>query len=204
MDGITVYLKPTKALRRRLLANHLMPGLVLVVNGVDALLGGERKSPALIFLNFFAGGLLFATVIYEMKKAGSQEHKAVGWVEIFAGAVLVVEGVNHFHPNKGFQPAVLYWAVGLATVLMGVFHSRVSRLRRAVLDETGSLIRTSPFHKLQMRWESVSSIDFDDSRMKVASKDGRVRKISLRMVENRAEVEVTFKGHAARNGIGEG
>lgn len=107
MDKTTVYLKPTKELKRRLLANHLLPGIVLIFTGLDALLAGERKNIFLILLNFLAGGLLFATVIIEMKRAGTVQHRAVGWVEIFAGLVLIVEGANHFHPDKGFQPAVL-------------------------------------------------------------------------------------------------
>ena len=54
-------------------------------------------------------------------------------------------------------------------------------------------IRISPFRKLQMNWEEVAVIDFQNSEMRVTTKEGRERKISLRQVENKEEVKAIFK-----------
>ncbi len=194
MPAQTIILKPTRFRRRALAVNHALPGVLLVLDGIGTLAEGRGEHLPLAAAGIIAGAAVLATVGRELAARVEAEHRTVGWIDVFAGIVLVVEGANHFHPDKGFQPAHLYALVGVATSLKGLFHARLARWRRITFDEAGITGRLSLFRSVRLRWSDVASVvESGDRVLAVIGPDESRRTINLRGVENVALVKEAFR-----------
>jgi len=194
--GSTTYLAPTRQLRFRLMLNHLVPGAILVYAGIGAL--REEGRLLLALAEIIAGGGVLGASVAELIKPAHGEREAVGWVEVFAGLMLMVEGAHVHHPGRWFQPALFYVAAGVATIGIGLGYSRLPRRRRMVLDDDGFLIVTSTFHRMKQSWDEVAGYDWSAPKLRVMTRDGRSHSINLGLVANRDEVVRTFAGRAER------
>jgi hypothetical protein len=192
MNEITIHLKPTERFRRTQMLNHALPGVVLFVTGLATLLGDDSNHTWNPWLNIFAGSAVIATIVYEFKFVKQGTHKLVDWVDIFAGIVLNVEGINHLHPGKWFQPGVLYILIGMATIVKGILHSKVPQVRRITFDDKGFSAQSSLFRKLELRWENLSAGYIEGTKIRLATKDAKLHTINLRRVENKEEVFSAF------------
>jgi len=195
-------LVPTSAFRRRMMMNHAVPGLALLLLGVEALTGGGEAHVASGWLNIAAGGAVIVAIARELRKKSSGGHSLVAWVDILAGCVIIVEGVNHFHPNKGFQPAYLAWLTGVLTILLGIFHQKVSAVRRITLGEKAFSFRTRLLRRSFVSWNAVDSIQARGNGLEFQIKEGKRRSLSLRNVENARQIRDAFHDEAASRGIG--
>jgi uncharacterized membrane protein YuzA (DUF378 family) len=173
--------------------NHLLPGVILLFSGVSVLMGDETEHIRLPWLNIIVGFAALVIIIYEFKFSHSKKHTAVNWVDIIAGFVLLLEGINHYHANKIFQPALFYVAIAIATCGMGIFHAKIARLWRLEVDDDGFFIRIAPFKKVQMKWTNISSMKFGDSSIEIVTTRNKRAKIPLRQVGNKEEVTGIFK-----------
>jgi uncharacterized membrane protein YobD (UPF0266 family) len=173
--------------------NHLLPGVILLLSGIGVLMGDESEHIRLPWLNILVGLAALVIIIYEFRFSHSEKHTIVNWVDIVAGFVLLLEGINHYHPNKIFQPALFYIIIAVATCGMGIFHARIARLWRLEIDETGFFIRLSPFKKVKMKWADISSMKFGDSSINIVTTGNRRARIPLRQIDNKEEVTGIFK-----------
>ena len=201
MDNRVIFLQPT-ALRRKIEHfNHLLPAVLLIVGGYEALAGETHERMLSPWLNISVGIVLLFSVVYEMRKKKNGHDRFVNWMDIVAGLVLLTEGVNMYHPNKIFQPAYGYLLVGVFTIGKGIFHTKFPHGRKIVFRDDGFSARTSPFVRVRLSWENVSSITIDPTSIRFTIQKNRSRTLGLRRVENRNEVISAFVKQAQSLGI---
>ncbi|MFI5250870.1 MAG: hypothetical protein ACHQQQ_00435 [Bacteroidota bacterium] len=189
MNQQILFLKPTKRQQRARMLNHLIPGVLLLFTGVDELTGGRTEHISLPWLNIIIGLSATILIVYELKYSHKRKHSIVNYVDIVAGFILLLEGINHYHPNKFFQPALFYVIIALATILMGIFHHQMRNLHQLVQDDEGFTFRNSPFFKFRMRWKDIVAITIGDRLITLTTHDNRKHKINLRRIENREEIK---------------
>jgi hypothetical protein len=192
----SVLLHPTRMLRLRLSMAHAVPGLVLVLTGITGL--REEGLHPLPIAEVAAGAAVLIAVARELRRHGDGGHGAVGWVEIFAGLMLMVEGWHAHHPGAGFQPGTIYGIAGLLAIGVGIAYPRIPRIRKLVLDDERFHIRTSPFRRLGMPWRDVETFETGPREIAVRTREGKRHSIDLGLVENRAEVVRLFAEWAKR------
>ncbi len=183
----TILLKPTLKQKRAMMINDAIPGFLLLVNGIMGL-GEETREGQYALLNIIAGIAMFLALVYEMRRKYSTGHKMVFWFGVITGLVLMIDAMNKWNERKIFQPALFYYLIGLFTVIRGLYHTRFPSARRLVITDEGFLLRTSPFRKIQIKWDDLETITMEDKVLIVTCKSGEIRKISLRRVESREEV----------------
>ncbi len=194
----TLYFKPTRRAKLARSFNHVIPGVVLLLLGIESLMHRDTEHLAFALLSIGAGAAVVISFAREMRQSAHAEPHGVNWVDIFAGIVILLEAWHKYKPEKGFQPATLLMLVGVITFLIGIFHAKLARLARLTCNETGFFSRTSPFHKLELLWKDIAAVQSDDSSIKITTKNGRHRKISLRKVENKNAIADFFNQHWRR------
>ena len=197
----TIPFLPTRVFERRMKLNHVVPGVALLALGLEALSGSGDEHVASAWLNIVVGAALVITVVREVKGKSPAGHSVIGWVDILAGCVIIVEGVNHFHPHKYFQPAYLYWLTGLLTILMGVFHKKISGVRRITFGDKALSIRRL-FFSTSIPWNAIASVRVEPRAFVVRTKDVAERRCSLRNVENIDQVREALRIEATERGVG--
>ena len=188
MPENTIYFHPTKKVKFARAFNHLVPGVLLLLMGIESLSHGDSEHLVFAVLGIGAGAALIISFIRDMRQSAHAKHHGVHWFDIFAGVVIGLEAWHKYKPEKGFQPATLLFIVGVVTFLMGIFHGKLSQFARLTCDENGLLARTSPFHKLQLAWEDVAAVRAANNAIQITTTNDERRKINLRRVENKNEV----------------
>jgi len=199
MPKSTIYFQPTKKLKFARAFNHLVPGALLLLIGIESLSHGDSEHLVFALLGIGAGAALIISFIRDMRQSAHAAPHGVHWFDIFAGIVIGLEAWHKYKPTKGFQPATLLFIVGVLTFLLGIFHGKLSRFARLTCDENGFVTRPSPFHKLQLGWKDIAAVQVENNAIQITSVNGENRKISLRRVENKNEVMDFFKAHWQKN-----
>jgi hypothetical protein len=187
-----IRLRPT---RRFLLAqriNHAVPAVTLLLAAVEGLGGGPHKSVWLIALDVIAGGGLLLVLIREMRSTGEAPHARASIIELLAAVVVFLEGVHRYNPQKGFQPAWMYFVMAVATLVIGLLHHRIAAMVQAVFTSEGFAIKTRPIRSLRMDWREVAALERQGDSLVVRATSGRTRRINLRTCANRDEVFAAF------------
>lgn len=201
MSENTIYFHPTKKVKFARAFNHLMPGVLLLLMGIESLSHGDTEHLVFALLGIGAGAALIISFIRDMRQTSHAGHHGVHWFDIFAGIVIGLEAWHKYKPEKGFQPATLLFIVGGLTFLLGLFHGKLSRFARLACNKNGFLARTTPFHKLQLAWKDIAAVQTADNAIQITMANGEARKISLRRVENKKEVVDFFKTNWRKNKI---
>lgn len=198
-------LHPTRRLRFRLSLVHAGPGLVVLLAGLGAL--GEAHGPHahgpawMPWLMIAAGAGVLGSIAWELATHHPHRHSPVGWSEVFAGAMLIVEGVHVHHPHDPVQPAYGYFLAGALAILIGLNHSRLAGLRRLTLDERGFEARLGPWRALAARWDALAAVARDGDALVVTVRDGGVERLALDEAENRDEAFALLRAAATRHGV---
>jgi hypothetical protein len=201
MEKTVIHFTPTLRARRARMLNDGLPGLLLLLTGLDGITSPGGEHYEIGWLNILVGGALIAVTVFEWRKNASVPETLINKMDLFAGVVLFVEGLNRYKPWKGFQPSYGYFFIGVLVAVKGLVHSKLPVVRRMVLDGEGVAARTSPVRKLSLRWTDISSIAIGDSAIEFQLREGRIRRLGLRRIENRAEVAAALTDAAGRNGI---
>jgi len=201
MPENTIYFQPTKKVKFARAFNHLVPGMLLLLIGIESLSHGDDEHLVFALLGIGAGAALIISFIRDMRQSAHAAPHGVHWFDIFAGIVIVLEAWHKYKPEKGFQPATLLFIVGVITFLIGIFHGKLSRFARLTCDENGFLVRTSPFHKLELAWKEVAAVQAANNAIQITTANDERCKISLRRVENKNAVVDFFKVHWQKNKI---
>jgi uncharacterized membrane protein HdeD (DUF308 family) len=193
LDHTTIIsLKPTLARKRAIMINDALPGIILLINGISYW-GDDSPHGKFAVLNILVGVAVLIAFRLELKH--ESKHKVVSWFDIIAGIVLMVEGINHYHGGKIFQPAPFYFLIGAFVVIRGVFHSRFPTIRKLMFNEEGFILRPNPFRRLRMKWKDLTSCTIDKNTIKIKAKDGKIYRVNLRRTENREEIFNALKTH---------
>jgi len=195
MTSETLHLKLTASARLRQHRSHLTPALMLIITGGQALLHGEHEHMWVDLLSVALGLTLMVAFTREFRRKSGHHHGRVGWFDVIAGLVIMMEGFEKIHPGKWFQPGTLLMTVGAVTVLIGFQHQRLPKLRRLKCTDQGFSIRTRPFAWLSMPWERVEGIELEDTRLIIRRAGTTPRRFNLSRIENRAEVAEMLRRH---------
>jgi hypothetical protein len=188
MTSETLHLTLTDRARRAQHASHLTPAVMLIVLGVQELMGGEREHLWLDLLGIVLGFALLIAFKREFGRKGGHSHSRVGWFDVLAGMVIALEGYHKLHPGRWFQPGTVLMIVGAVIMLIGFQHHRLPQLRRVICTDEGFSIRTRPFVWLTMRWRDVAGIELEGNRLMIGQENGSHRSINLRRIANRDQV----------------
>jgi hypothetical protein len=187
-------LRPTLARKRRMMINDVLPGIILLINGIAELMEPVDQWRYAI-LNVAVGVAVLIVFRMELKHESSTKWKSVLWFDVFAGIVLIVEAINDHHPGKIFQPALFYFLIGLVVVIRGIFHTQFPTLRKLTCDDSGFILRPNLFRRYKFLWNKVAALEIVSYTLQIKTTDGRTSNINLRRVENRTEILETMKKH---------
>jgi hypothetical protein len=123
-----VKLHLTQRRKRALLINDTYPGFMIAVAGVSMLQSGQWN--VLGIANIIAGAALVRFGVKEWRSSAGEESHGIQWFDVFGGVVTILDALAIYKPWKGFQPAWLYFAVGLAAITKGVFGIKFPNFRR--------------------------------------------------------------------------
>ena len=158
-----------------------------------------------------AGALLvsIARELWQLRSAEPAEHKQhpgarIGWVNLFAGLALVLEGVQKI----GAGSKLIHWPYFLQAMIslgFAFFGDRFERFRarwRVLrLDGTGMHFRLNVIRRFHVARSDIASLEIDGRRATVLTHAGRRRRIALVRLENAAEVEAALRAWAKAAGV---
>jgi hypothetical protein len=200
MEETIILLHPTKARLRAQLINDSLPGILLLIKGLDAVMNDDIANQWLPYVNIAVGVSLIISVARELRIKDTQ-HRIVRWFDILAGIALIIEAANHYHPNKIIQPANGYFLIGAISIVRGVFHTRMPHLRRMIFSHEGVHATLSPFKRIHFEWKDITSLHIEQSRIRIGTRDRGDHIIQLRKIENAVEVKSALKEYATNSGI---
>ena len=179
-------------------ARHVLVGLLLELSGYQSVVEGHHAS-WLDVVAIGSGLLLLVAFVIELRQSRSAQahhHGGVGWVDIFAAAVTLVEAAHLQHKGKVGLP-IAYGFVALLLLAVGLMHGRLRQLRRLVVDEHGFDIRLAPWSRVRLRWADVAGLQSGGRVVTVTTTAGRVHRIDLRDAAQADAVIAALERHAA-------
>jgi uncharacterized membrane protein HdeD (DUF308 family) len=189
-------LKPTLKQKRKMIINDAFPGMILLINGIAELMDpAEHENYAL--LNIIVGIAVIIAFRIEWKHGSSEKQKTIKWFEVIAGIVLIVEALNHFHTGKIFQPALIYFLIGIVIICRGIFHKQSITIRKLTCDNTGFILCLNMFLIYKMHWKDIAALELVKETLHIKTVKGKMYNVNLRRVENRDEIFETMKKYIA-------
>ncbi len=207
MDTFTVPLEMSRFQRVEKLQTLLyFPfGFALITGGFDHIRAGGLARILLGGLGIACGMMLFFLIVFTWRRLSARERITLGWLEAFAGLVLLAQALTRPHPGTGFHPSYAGICLGLATLAQGVFAARLGarRARRRAIhfNPLGFSARMSRFHHLDLTWKSLQRVRASERVIEFETGEGRAHRINLKGVDNRTEVLAAFLAQASQNGI---
>lgn len=188
---------------------HAIPSFIVLSDGLDHLqhspqgvdlaLGGAEVLVAVLVMGSVARGFrnLFA-------KRASNEHAEAAhhldWIDIFLGAMLLVEAFAKFHATARLPRATILLGVVLITV--GILHGRIAKWgdRRLQLqvDDTGISVPGRFLRRLTLAWPEVAEITIGPATARVIAVDGRDQSLDLSDAINRDAIRQLLTEAKAR------
>lgn len=201
MKSETIYLEPTKIRERAQMVNTILPGVIVLMEGLSNLGGDEHYRIFSPVLNIFVGGGILGAAVVELRRSRKEGKRFIGWIDVFAGVVMITTGINIHHPGRFFQPGVMYMLAGTAIIFKGILNSKISSRRQIVFDESGFQARISVFRRLRLTWSNLNSLTISESAIKFTSIEDAEHILSLRRYENRNDIMAKFKEYASGRGV---
>jgi len=187
-----IHLKPTLRQKRKMMINDVLPGIILLINGIAELMEPVDQWRYAV-LNVMVGVAVLIVFRMELKHESSTKWKSVQWFDVFAGIVLIVEAINDHHTGKIFQPALFYFLIGVVVVIRGIFHTQFPTLRKLTCDNEGFILRLNLFRIYKMYWKDLAGIELVKETLHIKTGKGKMYSVNLRRVENRDEIFGTMK-----------
>ncbi len=194
----TIPLKQRAAVKRALVINDSLPGIVLLLSGLETLSNKGFTRDFIPYVSIVLGLFVIRWAIEELRHEAKR--RKVKWFDIVGGCAILIDAANRYNVHKGFQPAHLMIFIGLVTILRGIFAEKLPGFRRVVLKDDGIFARTSPFHSLSCSWSEVSKIECGPTSIVFILKNERKR-LNLKRAENRTEVVDRISETATARGI---
>jgi hypothetical protein len=172
---------------------------MITVAGVSML--GSGQFTLIAIANIIAGMALIRFGVKEWRSSAREEPHGIQWFDVFGGVVTILDALTIYKPWKGFQPAWLYFAVGLAAIAKGVFNIKFPNFRRLTIFNDGFKIRTSPISVFKSNWNDMQSVGVEGSKIYLTTKNNKQRSLKLKGIENAGEAAETLIEEARRNEV---
>ena len=171
--------------KKALVANDMVPAIILFITGVLTLTDGMNNMLAL--LNIICGAAIVLAGVREWRSLQVPVHHRIGWYDVICGIVMMIDAVQMYKPWKGFQPAWFYFGLSIFILLKGFGVVKPIGIRRLTITDDEFIIRTGPFTRLRSRWDATERVTMDKGKLIVSTPSGQ-RTISLRKTANAEEV----------------
>jgi hypothetical protein len=204
MDKLTIHLqtKRRRTAQRISMLQHGAAALLLFIGGFSKISAGESDEFVIASLELLAGAAVLVSMFFELRKSNEHGHSSIKWLDIFAGVMLVVEGVSKLHAGPKHYPiAIADFLAAIATIMVGIFHHRITQATRITLDDEGVAARTSPVRKFRLSWSEVQSIEIDDAAIRFLTKNGEQQRVKLNNLTNGQDVQERFCDYLRSNDI---
>lgn len=132
------------------------------------------------------------------KKFGSW----VRWFDIAVGGLMALEGLTL--ATEGHHHLALiygYYGLGVAYVLLGIFHKQLGRRRYVRMDDDGVQVRMTPFRRFRLGWPEISRVVGHADSIEVFAKGNKRYVIARRYVPNLDEIREMMLERASGRGI---
>ena len=199
MEPRTIYVD-AHAMRRHQRASALkecVAALLLLDAGWNTL-SSFGWSP-LVVLDLAVGLAVLAIGAVELKR-GRKFGSWIRWFDVAVGVLLALEGVTLAAEGKRYV-IYLYYAAGLAYVLVGLFHRYLGRRRYVRLDDDGVQVRLTPFRGFRLLWPDIVRVVGQPDSIELFSRNGRCHEITRRHVPNLDEIREHTLERASGRGI---
>jgi hypothetical protein len=203
MDKLTIHLqtKRRQKAQRISMFQHGAAALLLFIGGFSKISAGESEEYLIASLELLAGAAVLVSMFFELRKSSEHEHSSIKWMDIFAGVMLVVEGISKLHAGlKHYPMAFANFLAATVTIMVGIFHHRITKVTRITLDEEGVKARTSPVRKFRLSWSEIQSIEVNDAAIRFLTKNGEER-VKLNNLTNGQDVQERFCDYLRSNNI---
>lgn len=189
---------------------HVVPSVLLLFDGLQRFTAAEGQtvgSMSLAAIEVVSSALVIVGFIRSvrrlrpgMRQATEHSPHGVDWVDVFLGATLLAEALVHRQETGHLPRPTLLLAVALATI--GVLHGRIAgwgrRRRELRLSADGISIWQRWHGRLHAAWSEISNIALLGDEALVTTQQTGSRRINLRDLRNRAEVEQLLEEALAR------
>ena len=177
MEPIIIRLQTKRSLRGNL-AQHAMAGIALLSAVTTIVTEQGNPHPWLMVVEAGLGLSLIIVIILEFMRIHKGKHFPFPLVDLLAGCVLGMESLNRF--LEGRVPLAIAWLlVALLTITAGFRRTRLSLLRRIVLDSEGIYVRTSLWSRFRLGWDGVTVVELSSAAIRLIPEQGHPRSIAL-------------------------
>jgi hypothetical protein len=169
---------------------HAIPSVIVLGDGLDHLRHDPHGSSlALGFAEVLVAVLVIGSVARGVRKlfargAGDPHADAphhIDWIDIFLGAMLLVEAYAKFHATAHLPRPTI--TLGVVLIIVGLLHGRIAKWgeRRLQLrvDDTGISVPGRFFRRLTLTWPDVAECGSGPATARVIARDGRDQAIDL-------------------------
>ena len=182
--------------------------MVLLGDGLTRLGRGDTGAGFWLGLAEIAiGAVVIASFIRALRgakqKAAEAHHGHHGpdWLDLFLGAMLVVEAVVHQHETGHLpRPTILMAAV---MVVLGLAHGRIAtageRRRSLRVSDAGVSVGGRFFTRFVASWDQIADVRINEREAAVVTTDGRTRRFDLADIANLDEVQPVLEDMARRH-----
>jgi hypothetical protein len=187
---------------------HAAPSVVLLGDGLTRLGRGDTGAGFWLGLAEVAiGAVVIGSFIRAMRGAKQNVaaphggHHGPDWLDLFLGAMLIVEAVVHQHETGHLpRPTLLMAAV---MVVLGLAHGRIAtageRRRSLQVSDAGVTVGGRFFTRFTASWDEIADVRIDAREAAVVTRDGRTRRFNLADISNLHEVQPVLEQIASRH-----
>jgi hypothetical protein len=201
MDPLVIPLHDRRVIvaERMDLLGHAAAAAGLLTAGMDRLSAGDG---ALAALELAGAAALGVAIVRELRARG-EEPARVSWLNLLAAAVLQGEWYAAWSGGgKLVSPVLLSGITAAVLAFMHPVIQRRRRERRALrIDDDGITLSMGRFRRYSARWSELRALSAEADALRFVRTGGGERRVSLRMITNRAEVSRAVADAAERMGI---
>lgn len=195
-----------KALKRMELVDRIqlmVAAGALVLSSLERFQQPGTKDLVLAALQAITSLTVIGFVVAWMAKRHVPSASRVGWLDLMAGVMLLVEwGDRVIHGGKLFSAVFCQAAV---FITLGLLQARITerrQLRRSVrVDDDGLTVQRSRFRRFRVAWNDVASVVREPRAISITLRNGKDRRISLGRFENGDDVAQFILHHADARGV---
>ena len=169
---------------------HALPSVVVLGDGINHLQHEPHGvSLALGVAEVVVSVLVIGSVLRGMRtllrSGGAADaghaHHGVDWIDLFLGAMLLVEAYAKYHATHHVpRPTIL---LGVVMITIGVLHGRIAargaRQMALRIDDDGISVPGRFFRRLSLPWSQVAEITIGPATARVIAADGRDQQLNL-------------------------
>lgn len=186
---------------------HAIPSIIVLNDGISHL----QHDPHGVSLALGVAEVVVATLVIGSMIRGFRQlrasratairpHHGVDWIDIFLGAMLLVEAYARFHATARLpRPTIV---LGVAMIAIGLLHGRLAawgdRRLELRVDDAGISVPGRFFRRLTLPWPQVAEITVGPAIARVIALDGRDQQVDLADAVNADAIRVSMADACAR------